>query len=234
MIRTPKVGTYVTDHEMSLARIGIYQATEHPFVANSFHLAILNEVQKAARDREISVRLWIDYRKVKAQKGAPPDLYQGAKDRTIQGLISVEAHNRQSKWLKQLPIPVSGVSPQFTSRVDLDHSSFVKVSLATLKRKGCRRVAFITSFPYEEALFRPFRNYAKVLGMEAQSPWIAENPCRRADEVDPKRPYSELTYDLNRAGYNCVRKLWATKPRPDGLIVYPRRHCAGRHRRPAG
>lgn len=219
--RARSVGTYVTDREMSLTRIGIYQTMEHPFVTNSLHLAIQNEVQKAARDRDLSVRLWNDYRKLKQQEEAPPDLYQAAKDRTIQGLITIEVNDRQIKWLKQLPIPITGLYQHFTSTVDLNHPSFVRVSLTSLRRNGCRSVALITPYPSEENLLRPFRDNAKELGLEAQTPWIAQNPCWRADETDRKELYSELTHEMNRAGYDCVRKLWATSPRPDGLIVYP-------------
>jgi DNA-binding LacI/PurR family transcriptional regulator len=210
--RRPYVGTFIADPARRFLCAGIYHAFDissgkHTAFMRYLHFALLQQFQRLKKDTQ----LFNDSRPPHEQGPLFPPLAEAIAQRRIQCLVALSINRIDLASLQALTLPTAYLSsnPYSPHRVDYDLEDLVRGSVRRLARQGCRSVGIISSVT-KNSPFRLYPLFEKVVreeGLSTQPAWI-------------RRPIHS-TCDLDIFGYTELKKLWALRKKPDGLIVYP-------------
>lgn len=138
----------------------------------------------------------------------------------VDGIIMVALYGGE---FADLPVPVValGALPQATHRVDLDYAAMVRQAVGVLRRRGCRRLAYLghnpaelpdpDHFAYGEALRS--RGVAAVFRREAAKCQVVTHPEWLCGSGVSGLP------DVVKQGHDSFCALWtARRDRPDGIV----------------
>ncbi|MCC6580682.1 MAG: GntR family transcriptional regulator [Phycisphaeraceae bacterium] len=224
LTRVSRVGTFVRRREAKLSRIAIYMKGEQfGAMDGPLHLALMAELQKLMRERDIQPDIWIDPRPLDERHMVWPALEQAIQERRIHALIVPQASPDIMSWIPGLSVPVavfaSGEDPFM---VNLDNRQAAILGIQALRDQGCRSVSLMIGAKSRNALdpsgrthaLAPFLQQFDLSAEEAQlvtrSEWMMYyGPI----------PGTATSVDYEAFGYEAFRRLWSMPHRPDGLLL---------------
>jgi DNA-binding LacI/PurR family transcriptional regulator len=215
--RKPRVGTFVRYAAVQPTRVGIYNQA-HPDESNAdsiFNHRLISALNERLTSRDIQCKLYMDSRPG-LELGKPlPQLEQAVRNGEVQQILVLQADYHSFKWLMDLGIPLVAQSyhPDVAS-VITDLPAMIRAGVCQLKKRGCRKVAMISS-----------------MTSNPLAPWRKRAPDIFADEcsnlgLDYEKqhlifPYDSVLHSRASYGVHMFNWLWESKNRPDGILLHP-------------
>ena len=215
--RKPKRGTFVRGKKAVLTCAGLYLSRPFPQANAAFYQVLVQEICERLAARGIKTRVWTDDREPGEQTGPMDSLKRAMEQRDIQALIAPLIGEHDLQWLQQAPVPTAVLSTDLTLKngVSTDLLNSLRLSLAELKRQGCRSVGVIShltmtppgSHSLESSFYGSLTDLIGEQGLETRNEWIRL----------PAQPVKHLAH----FGYEEFQNLWNLRERPEGLLVFP-------------
>jgi len=204
---TPRRGTFVRQNQPR-RRMGILTGAnifEQGVVPFAFH--VFNHAYAEFTRRGFDAQLYTEgpSEATVLPDGLREDLERGR----LAGLLSVAGqfswtYAKSPAWAKHaVPHVNVGIGPG-PWNVDVDRDAFIDIALRIARRRGRRRVALLES---PEHLAAHLQHFLEGCRRENLTPCVPP-----ALKPDAKRGFEQL-------GYELLRVVWKTKPRPDAVII---------------
>jgi DNA-binding LacI/PurR family transcriptional regulator len=216
-------GTRVVPRAVPAPGVGVYfggmiiDGSRENAVYGRLDEALQRELAGAGR----GVRHYVDMRIDEFQGEPLPELVDDVRGGRLTSLIVARANPAEYGWLRELELPV------VCNNVDCGRSA-VRYGLRSAARRaarhllseGCSRLALVSPDSANPG-GREGGEPALLLGMkEALAESGASAEVVEADTSVPDVSDGRRAYPEDR-GYAALERLWAGKPRPDGLVVFP-------------
>ena len=217
LVRKRKLGTFVAEKSKKLRRAGIYYGGNFGQNPGFLFLGLLHkELCAELSQREIDVRVWVDPRPVALQTTPYGPLLEAVENREVDCLIGPLLNDVDVLGVTSLPLPSAFYTgSKIPNKAQFDWRQFLQLSLDHLRQQGCHSVGLVSSVEVEDPARgrEPFFNYfvelAAERGLVFRNEWV-QGPEHWVPEAE-----------MERFGYDHVRKIWEQPQKPDGLIVYP-------------
>lgn len=212
LVRKTGVGTFVAGDSSRLVCLGIYLNNPVDLPEMGFYQALCRRIKERLADRGVHVRYWTDERETEKRTSAPDSLRDAIERRELQGLIVPASSHIDLQWLEKLPIPVAHATSNqdVKRRVVPDADEMLDVSLAALRRNGCRTVGLVSSCASKRVdFYGAFLDFIKKHHLRTSNAWVAS---AHSHEVPTSR---------REFGYRATLRILDAKSRPDGLLVWP-------------
>lgn len=217
LVRKRRLGTFIAERPKRITCAAIYYSGEIWGVAGmEFYRAMHQQLCRELSADNIAVRVWIDSREASQQYTVFQPLRDAIDSGEVQCLIAPRVSSYEIQELNKLPIVSVFITDQKAdNRVSYGSSDFMRLSMESLKRRGCKAVGIVSAISFQDdsregaGMYSLAFDQARELGMELRPEWICA----------PKLHQEADTYE--RHGYDSFKSLWSQSSRPDGLIVYP-------------
>jgi DNA-binding LacI/PurR family transcriptional regulator len=167
-----------------------------------YHRAVAGEAKRQLEAAGIETRLYIGNAMPGPGKSDTPtcpqfwtDVAAGRLSGAV--LLNVPGSNAWAARCRDCPIPTVGDWSGYEVRVNT--AGIITTAVRRLAEQGCRRIGLLSWIVFPDL----FRNAVRDHGLFTHDDWIRNN-------IDPS---------LAGAGWEEFREIWASKERPDGLIV---------------
>lgn len=146
--------------------------------------------------------------------GVPTGLPEGQQNdlrhKTIAGMLTVGAifawqgFVKKAEWRKwSVPIVNIGAG-EGPYNIDIDRESFVDRAVETARARGCRRVLLVQHEEHLHYYVDHFRQRCEALGL-------------KSGDMPADMPSMSLDYEPY--GYELFTRIWASRPRPDAVVI---------------
>ncbi|MHB9130013.1 MAG: GntR family transcriptional regulator [Armatimonadota bacterium] len=222
LVRQAGVGTVVLDHRRTLTAVGIYFHTQTVADSSNLFLNALHAQLTQLLQAKGVEPVFISDPRPEAERDQPYlPLVQLAEKGLIRGLVATRVDYSYLSWLSKLPVATAYLSttPMLRQRVMTNEGQLADLGLTALHQAGARRIGVIATVDKrtvdEEgysnttmAFWKHLQSTADNLGLQLRESWM------------PSLAYEYATRDIELAGYQAFKQIWAQHERPDGLLVY--------------
>ncbi len=213
-------GTFIADPKSRFLDVGIYYGgdfrtnTSTGFIRN-LHFSMLDQLQRLKKRAHV----FIDHRPDYKQKSVMPAVMKAIAERRIQALISPSINHFNCQALAELALPTAFISNPFSSKnTDFDTEQLFREGMRQLSAQGCRSVGLISNLwlsdsdtpaeqGYQKSYYDHFHQAAEAAEVATRDEWIL-------------RP-DDFVHDLEKHGYDEMKKMLRLREKPDGIIVLP-------------
>lgn len=224
LIRTPRLGTFVSTRSNQFKNIGIY-ATKGIWCAErgAYGRTLVYAIQEQLHKAGLNDRIFLDERPNSKQGTTWNALLDTVVTSQLDALLVANTDPQHMKWQNTLPIPVVyNVNVKGPNVVRMNLENMAQCALDLLVQQGARHVGLIYSSPLEhndpgtegeaQMFLRFWMKYARKLGLKDCEQCRFFLTEKSYDHRDPCR--------IEQFGYDAMSILLKKEDRPDGTFVY--------------
>ncbi|EIP99748.1 transcriptional regulator [Opitutaceae bacterium TAV1] len=218
-------GTYISKLETERQLVGVYLGSppfsySHPDMR--FYACIDQLVQQALHARGSGYLHYADSRIRECWTTPHPALFADAQAGKISSLIVIRASFSNYAWIEKLPVNLIGLGVNYGySSVLFDLGVFASNCVDYLYQTGCRKIGMITTVPPKHVPRVPvhfcmhdsFHGRLADHGLVSKPHWV-----EAADEDGTETDFAVV--DPQLFGYRSFQRIWQSKDRPDGLVIF--------------
>ncbi len=214
LIRKRRSGTFVAERKTKIENAAIYYS--HNFWGGKemdFYRVVHQELVQQLEAQGIRFQVFIDSRSLEEEDNVVmPELSKAVAQGDVQCVICpLVAGDTSAARVQKLPVPSVFLAGGrgIGHRVTWEFASFLKLGLDSLKHRGARNVAVISTAPSTTAWpFAKVAELARSRELNIQSNWFRAPQGR----IEPSK--------CEAYGHEQFLSIWSGAERPDGLIVY--------------